>query len=35
MNLEDLVNSARTGDRAAFGVIVRRFQDMAFGGAYA
>lgn len=35
MDLEDLVISARTGDRNAFGAIVRRFQDMAFGGAYA
>ena len=35
MDLVDLVIAARAGDRAAFGTIVRRFQDMAFGGAYA
>jgi RNA polymerase sigma factor (sigma-70 family) len=35
MELIDLVNAARVGDKAAFGAIVRRFQDMAYGGAYA
>ena len=35
MDLIDLVIAARAGDRAAFGTIVRRFLDMAFGGAYA
>lgn len=35
MELEYLVTSARAGDRAAYGAIVRRFQDMAFSGAYA
>ena len=34
MDLETLVRSARDGDRAAFGTIVRRFQDVAFGGAF-
>mgnify|MGYP006439203241 CR=1 FL=1 len=34
MDLEALVRSARSGDRAAFGHIVRRFQDMAVGYAY-
>jgi RNA polymerase sigma-70 factor (ECF subfamily) len=34
MDLVTLVNAARSGDRAAFGAIVRRFQDMAFRVAY-
>ena len=35
MDLVDLVIAARAGDRAAFSAVVRRFQDMAFAGAYA
>jgi len=35
MDVQDLVTSARGGDRAAFGDLVRRFQDVAFGGAFA
>ena len=34
MELSTLVKRASTGDRAAFGDLVRRFQDMAFAGAY-
>lgn len=34
MELVDLVNAARAGDKEAFGAIVRRFQDMAYGEAY-
>ena len=34
-DLEALVAAARTGDRGAYGEIVRRFQDMAYGCAYA
>ena len=30
-----LVNAAKQGDKAAFGQIVTRFQDMAFASAYA
>ena len=33
--LSQLVQAAQGGDRAAFGEIVSRFQDMAFAGAYA
>lgn len=33
--LSQLVQAAQAGDRAAFGQIVTRFQDMAFAGAYA
>lgn len=33
--LSQLVQAAQEGDRAAFGEIVNRFQDMAFAGAYA
>lgn len=33
--LSQLVQGAQGGDRAAFGEIVNRFQDMAFAGAYA
>ena len=35
MDLEDLVIAAQSGDAGTFGVLVQRFQDMAFGGAYA
>lgn len=35
MQLATLVQAAQAGDPAAYGHIVRRFQDMAFGGAYA
>lgn len=35
MKLSDLVRAARSGDKHAFGAIVREFQDMAYGGAYA
>ena len=35
MELTQLVIKARSGDHVAFGRIVRRFQDMAFGCAYA
>ena len=35
MELETLIRSACNGDRAAFGLVVRRFQDVAFAGAFA
>jgi RNA polymerase sigma factor (sigma-70 family) len=35
MDLVLLVEAAKAGDRAAYGQVVRRFQDMAFGSAYA
>src|SRR6266508_5803843 len=33
--LAEVVRAAREGDLAAFGELVRRFQDMAYGAAYA
>lgn len=34
-DLAELVTLARTGNSAAYGLIVRRFQDMAYAGGYA